>query len=140
MLDFDVQTLLLFFSSPSFRQRQVICPYYQQKQMPELALRRLRRWLSATGRKSSENRLQQAWDSGQATGVCRVLEQIMRAFPGDEYRRVTRALQHAGARMSRRRTLQVVRRRSCLYSGKRGPGQVPGSRSRGRCFPGLDAC
>lgn len=67
------------------------------------------------------------------------MEQVILAFPGYGYRRVTRALQRAGTRINHKRVRRIMREHSWLCRSKRRTGRTTNSWHQYRRSPNLVA-
>lgn len=110
-----------------------------REQMPELSVRQLCQWLGVNRRWYYEHHRQQARRSEQEAKVCQTMEQVILAFPGYGYRRVTRALQRAGTRINQKRVLRLMREHSWLCRSKRRTARTTNSRHAYHRSPNLVA-
>lgn len=107
--------------------------------MPELSVRQLCTWLGVNRRWYYEHQQQQAKRDEQEASVRQAMEQVILAFPGYGYRRVTRTLQRAGTRINHKRVLRIMREHSWLCRSKRRTVRTTNSRHAYHRYPNLIA-
>lgn len=110
-----------------------------REQMPERSVRQLCHWLGVSRRWYYEHQQQQVRRGEQEARVCQAMEQIILAFPGYDYRRVTRALQRAGTRINHKRVLRIMREHSWLCRSRRRTVRTTNSRHSYHRSPNLVA-
>ena len=107
--------------------------------MPECSVRQLCHWLGINRRWYYEHHRLQAKQDEQEARVRQAMEQVILAFPGYGYRRVTRALQRAGTTINHKRVLRIMREQSWLCRPRRRTVRTTNSRHQYHRYPNLVA-
>lgn len=109
------------------------------EQFPQLSVRTLCQWLGINRSWYYQHRKEQAQAEQREARTHEQIEQVILAFPGYGYRRVTHTLQRAEVRINHKRVLRIMRERKWLCKPKRRMVHTTDSRHQYQRYPNLIA-